>query len=294
MMQQPLVSICIPTYNGAKFLNEALDSIIIQTYKNLEVIISDDNSQDDTLTILEFFKRQTKLPTAIINHKPNGIGSNWNNCIKHAQGKYIKFLFQDDKLLPKCVEEMVLALQEHTDCKMVACQRSFMRMEEMSNSEIDLWIDRYKNLQLQFPNVEGDFQKITSSIFSQEWFKKSPLNKIGEPICVMFEKSLCDELGYFDESLKQILDYEYWYRVLAKYPILIIKKDLVSFRIHESQATNVNRSKKIRDYEIYDELLYKDYYDLLHPILQYQLRLKFHKPTLLWNRAKCNFKSAFK
>jgi glycosyltransferase involved in cell wall biosynthesis len=294
MIEKPLVSICIPTYNGASYLQEALDSVSAQTYKNIEVIISDDKSVDATLEILERFCESVNIPVYIYQHQPAGIGANWNNTIEKANGVYIKFLFQDDILYPTCVEEMVTTILQHDDCKMVACQRDFIRMQEMNDPDIDEWIQRYKNLQHQFPAVEGDFFKVTKKMFAQEWFKTSPLNKIGEPICVLFERALVDELGCFDEKLEQILDYEYWYRVLAIYPIVIIKKDLVSFRIHKTQATNVNRSKKIIDYELYDELLYRGYYKLLHPILQYKLRLKFHKPTILWNKIKRKFKFLFK
>ena len=105
--EHPLVSICLPTYNGETFLNEALDSIKSQTYPNLEVIVSDDASSDGTLRIIEEFKATVAFPVQVFNHEPQGIGANWNHCMKHAKGIYIKFLFQDDVLYPECVTEMV-------------------------------------------------------------------------------------------------------------------------------------------------------------------------------------------
>jgi glycosyltransferase involved in cell wall biosynthesis len=91
-----LISICIPTYNGENYILEALNSIKNQSYKNIEVIISDDNSNDKTLEICEKFKSEVDFPVYIYNHLPNGIGSNWNNCILKSKGDYIQFLFQDD------------------------------------------------------------------------------------------------------------------------------------------------------------------------------------------------------
>ena len=84
-----LISICIPTYNGENYILEALNSIKNQSYKNIEVIISDDNSNDKTLQICEKFKSEVDFPVYIYNHLPNGIGSNWNNCILKSKGDYI-------------------------------------------------------------------------------------------------------------------------------------------------------------------------------------------------------------
>jgi glycosyltransferase involved in cell wall biosynthesis len=87
-----LVSICIPTYNGKKYLNEALESVKSQVYKNIEVIISDDNSTDSTLEICNKFKHEVDFPVYIYSHKPSGIGANWNYIIEKANGDFIKFL----------------------------------------------------------------------------------------------------------------------------------------------------------------------------------------------------------
>ena len=103
----PLVSICIPTCNGFQFIGEALLSAVNQSYPNLEIIVSDDHSRDDTLKIINEFESKTAIPFHIYNHKPDGIGSNWNYCAQKANGEYIKFLFQDDTLEPDCIEKMM-------------------------------------------------------------------------------------------------------------------------------------------------------------------------------------------
>src|SRR5690606_24488463 len=88
----PLVSICIPTYNGAAYIAEALESAIHQTYPHLEIVVSDDASTDATLAIVERFKSKTHIPVSVYHHVPKGIGANWNHCVKQANGAYIKFL----------------------------------------------------------------------------------------------------------------------------------------------------------------------------------------------------------
>src|SRR6056297_3323741 len=105
-MESSLVSICIPTFNGQEYIEQALRSAINQTYKNIEIVISDDDSSDSTLQIVKRVKDSTTVPLKIIKHTPTSIGSNWNNCIKESSGKYIKLLLQDDILESNCVEKL--------------------------------------------------------------------------------------------------------------------------------------------------------------------------------------------
>ncbi len=287
-----LVSICIPTYNGEAFIKDALGSILIQDYKHLEVIISDDNSSDNTLQIVEKFRQETKLPVYIFNHKPNGIGANWNNCIKQANGEYIKFLFQDDVLLPKCISMMVNLLTNNPELGLVACKRSFI-VEQKLDELINNWINKYKNLQIQFEN-NNPITFLDESLFYRQDFLSSPLNKIGEPTTTMFRKNIINAVGFFDENLVQILDYVFYYRLLKHYPIAIINQELVAFRIHKTQATNVNRKKKINDYKLYHKILYSEFYSYLNPRIQSQLASEFSIFTKIKDLSRRAYRKIFR
>lgn len=274
MSSLPLVSICIPTYNGSAFLQEALASVIVQTYTNLEVVVSDDMSTDGSWELLERFRESVPFPVHLHKHDPQGIGANWNNTIRKAQGKYVKFLFQDDVLKPTCVEKMVNFLESNPGYGLVACKRDFI-IEGTQTNEIDRYIDKYSNLQQQF-----DFKEVVltldSSLFKRDDFFMPPKNKVGEPPTVMFPKVIVDEIGFFDEDLKQILDYVFYYRVLKKYPIAIINETLVKFRIHEQQATNLNRFIDIPDYKMYDKIIYNEFKHLVNHKHRLRLNKKYH------------------
>ena len=272
----PLVSVCVPTFNGYQYIAEALQSIEHQTYQNIEIIVSDDASTDGTLEILETFKNQADIPVHIFHHLPNGIGANWNNCLKHASGKYIKFLFQDDVMLPGCLEEMISVFEQYPKVAMVASKRDFIIETRMKTDQINQWVATYGDLQAHMHLPPQDIHILDKAIFGLPTFYASPLNKVGEPSVVMFKKDIISKVGYFDKNLKQILDYEYWYRILKKHPVAIINKPLVKFRLHQNQATNVNRNQNIDDYQYYEQILYKDYYSLLHPKVKKRLYLKFH------------------
>src|SRR5690554_5086702 len=257
-----LVSVCIPTYNGASYLWEALDSVKVQTYPHIEVIISDDASKDETLAIAERFKTEVEFPVKIVSHKPTGIGANWNNAIKHATGEYIKFLFQDDVFAPGCIEEMVDLFSQHSELELVGCKRDFI-IEGERLPRIDEWIGKYGNLQAQFEKGEA-ITFLDSSLFGREDFMRTPNNKIGEPPTVMFRKSIVNEVGLFDQSLKQSLDYVFYYKILKNHSAAIINKPLAKFRIHDQQATNVNSQRKISDSRTYEEILHEEFFPLLH------------------------------
>ena len=255
-MTQHLVSICIPTYNGEKYLQEALGSVKSQTYKNIEVIISDDNSKDNTLKICQNFKDKANFPVYIYHHTPQGIGENWNHCIEKSNGNYIKFLFQDDTLEDKCVEIMMSYLIKN-NLEIVFCKRNIIANLNEENQN-NVWIEKFGDLQKGINLHFLDFYifKKKNLILLGDKYKTS-YNFLGEPVASLFSKKLYYKTGKFSNHLKQILDLEYWIRVLRNYPIGIINQKLISFRIHQEQTTSKNTLNKVNEEEIIDKFLYR-------------------------------------
>lgn len=263
-MSISLVSICIPTFNGEQFIVEAMESAIKQSYANLEIVVSDDASKDATLQLIEQFKEKTKIPIHIYHHLPNGIGANWNNCLKSAKGVYIKFLFQDDVLQPTCIEEMVQVLEQNKHIGLVASKREFMVEASHATEETNKWIQGFGDLQAALNlQMKNEMRILDKKLFKSDLFLENPKNKVGEPSVVLFKKKLVEKIGYFREDLKQNLDYEFYYRILKKQQIAVLEKKLVKFRLHQQQATNVNKGND-DDYVKYDKIIYKDYFWFLN------------------------------
>jgi len=276
-----LVSVCLPMYNGSQFLKEALTSIAAQTYPNIELIVSDDASSDNGLEIVSRFRESVNFPVEIFKHTPQGIGANWNHCLEKSSGVYIKYIFQDDILKPTCIEEMVEAFENNARLGLVSCKRSIIVEEGSDPLKIQDWKSKYGNLQKQFETNYSKDVLLTKKIFRRKDFFKTPLNKIGEPSLVLFRKSIVEEMGCFNEDLKQDLDYEYWYRILRKYDILILGQELASFRIHLNQATNVNELKGADDSYAFAKILYNDFFQYLHTDKQHELKMQFD-PLFEW------------
>lgn len=271
----PLVSICIPTYNGATYIEEAMQSAINQTYPNLEIIVSDDASKDDTLAIIQSFISQTKIPITIVTHNPQGIGANWNNCIRHSQAQYIKFLFQDDVLLPHCIETMMTMAIQYPNAGLIYSKRTFI-YEELS-SEIEKFIAYYGPIHTHWYNLEVKQGVMSGRTYLKDKaFLNSPKNKIGEPTNVLLKMECFDAVGYFSEILEQTLDSNYWYRVMKKFDIAFVDEVLVKFRLHANQASSINKKRELPD----NLLMYKAYYDnlfwCLHPKCQLKLLKLYH------------------
>ncbi len=268
----PLVSICIPTYNGNEFIREALKSALAQTYSNTEIIISDDRSSDGTVKTVKEILKKTKIPYKIIDHIPSGIGANWNNCVQNSKGKYIKFLFQDDTLEPDCISKMVELAEADDEIGLVFSKRNFICKNK--SREFDKWIEKYSNLHIHWKNLKQinsgrDLLKGCSNLL------KDPKNKVSEPPAVLLRKDIFSKTGYFNENLIQVLDYEFWYRVFKSYKIGFIDECLINFRLHQKQTTQKNKGNS-SDYSVYERLLYKNLFWQLHPKVQKYLLINYN------------------
>ncbi|KKP65148.1 MAG: Glycosyl transferase family 2 [candidate division WS6 bacterium GW2011_GWE1_34_7] len=115
----PLVSVVIPVHNGEKYIKEAIDSCINQTYKNIEIIVVDDKSEDDTLKILKGYgKKITVIPV----EKQNGLGNVINIGIRASKGKYIARMDADDVMYPTRIEKQVEYLESNPKCVAIGGQ----------------------------------------------------------------------------------------------------------------------------------------------------------------------------
>ena len=234
---QPLVSICIPTYNGENFITESISSALSQTYPNIEIILSDDNTSDRTVHIAQDLQKQSPFEFSIFKHRQYGLAQNWNFCISQAKGKYIKFLFQDDILQPNCIEEMVYLAEEDQEIGLVFSPRQVFVTAEQSHYA-QLLVESIKDLHKSWSQL----QPIQSGqkLLQDPHILDHPINKIGEPSIVLIKKEVFDKVGLFNPELCQIVDVEMWLRIMSHYKIGFVNQVLSGFRIHPEQQTQRN------------------------------------------------------
>jgi glycosyltransferase involved in cell wall biosynthesis len=250
--QQPLVSVLIPTYQGEEFLEEALDSVLSQTYHNLEIIISDDGSVDRTLEIAKNFQLQSSIKFKILTHQRLGMIPNWNFCLSMAQGKYIKFLFQDDVITASCIKDMVQLAESDEDIGLVFSARGVLIARGVETNETCLNIIKdIENLHLAWSKLESI--QLGINLLKDPKFLDGCINKIGEPSTVLIRRNVFDILGDFDPNLCQLVDVDMWCRIMLQYKVGFINKTLSYFRIHFSQQTvqNHEEGKITNDYQFF-------------------------------------------
>src|SRR6476660_8884800 len=112
-MSEVKVSVCIPVYNGDRFIEAAIESVLDQTFKDFEIIIVDNQSTDNTVSLI---KKYTDPRIKFFQNDSNiGLIPNWNMAMSKASGEYIKILPADDLIYPQCLEWQVAILNNDTN-----------------------------------------------------------------------------------------------------------------------------------------------------------------------------------
>jgi glycosyltransferase involved in cell wall biosynthesis len=232
------VSICMPTYNGEKYIKQTIDSILNQSFKDYEVIFVDDGSTDDTCKIIESYNNKK---FRLIKEKNSGsMVKNWNRCFKYAKGEYIIFVFQDDLIAKDCLEKKVKLLDENPD--VVFCYSASSIINDEGNKIITR---RYFN-----KDTIIDGKDLISRSFNRGE------NIFGEPSNILFRKEICDKAGAFCDRLNYTPDLEYYLKIVKYGKVAYINEDLTNFRISSSSMTyNLfkNYNRIISDDEIFIE-----------------------------------------
>lgn len=250
-MTNPLISICIPTYNGDKYLAECLNTCLDQTFTNYEIVICDDGSSDKTISIIEQYKNKHPLIKFYKNEKNLGLVGNWNKCVELSSGEWIKFVFQDDYITKECLQEFFNGIDEST--VLMVSKRNFILPNKPSDDHINYYTNEVRTLENTTSYIGSLF---TSKLISKIAVQNICLNFIGEPSLIFFKKNIIKDVGLFNHSLKQICDLEFALRVASKYGLKYIPKKICAFRIHLDSTTSTNLSNKYFEMHNIEPLLF--------------------------------------
>lgn len=241
MSSQPLISICIPAYNAEKFIKETLESILNQTYQNLEIIITDDCSKDQTVSIINSFS--DKRIKFYQNEKNLGVEGNWNKTLQLATGNYCKMMGADDILYSNCISEQLNVFEnaENKDVVLVTSHKNVI------NQDGKLIMTR------KFPG-NGKYKGIKA-------LKKSlhrGTNVIGEPVAGLFRKEILEKSGYYSGENLYMIDMDLWSRMLKHGDLYVVENVLYAFRIStDSLSTNIGFAQ-VKLFNIFVDKLFAD------------------------------------
>ncbi len=217
--EYPKITIITPSLNQGQFIDATIRSVLSQEYPNLEYIIMDGGSTDNTLDILRSYSDRLQW----LSDKDTGQTNAINKGLRMSNGEIVAYLNADDLLLPGALRKIAETFMGHPETMWVTGR---CRIINENGQEVRRLITAYKNLWLLVQN--RSLLLITDYISQPATFLRADAYR---------------EFGDLDESLHYAMDYEYWLRLNAIYPLLVIPEYLAAFRIH-SQSKNINVGHK--------------------------------------------------
>ena len=231
MNQNQLVSVIIPVYNSEKYLAECIESVLNQSYRDIEVIAINDGSTDNSLQILEKYSDRI----TIINQKNQGLASALNNGINTMNGRWFKWFSPDDVMYPNAIETLVNVAK---DMKNTIVYSNWEMIDENSTHIRNFSESNYNDLVNSDFNIrllDGQVININTSIIPKQIFEDGCIfQKLEDPV---------------------LIDYDFFLRAALIHQVKfhLIEKSLVKYRISKSQLSHKTISKSLTNLNILRE-----------------------------------------
>lgn len=219
-MREPLVSVIIPNFNYARFLGEAIESVMGQTYTNIEVIVVDDGSSDDSLKVARSFGEKVRL----IEQENSGVSAARNRGIGGSTGELVAFLDSDDVWHSKKLEKQVALFQDNEGIGLVHC--GYVEIDDQDN--------RYNEY------TDGMAGDVASEMLKYE----RPVI-LGGGSAAVVRRSVLEDVGGFDPLVTPAEDWEFYFRCASVSKVGFIPEVLLSYRVHDKNAhSNIQKMER--------------------------------------------------
>jgi glycosyltransferase involved in cell wall biosynthesis len=218
MSTSPRISVCIPSYNAARFLPAAIDSALAQDYDDFEVVVSDDASADETSAVCARYDdprfRSAKAEGRL------GQAGNWNRCIELARGEYVILLHADDELLPGYLSRAAAMLDTNADAGLVHCA---VRHIDETGAPL--------SLQRLLDSNQVDREDV---ILRHLLLHGCVINPAG----VLVRRQAFDRAGPFTDRIVWGVDWHMWIRIALQWPVAYLAEPLALYREHSQSGTS--------------------------------------------------------
>ncbi|MFA5407239.1 MAG: glycosyltransferase [Bacilli bacterium] len=229
----PKVSIIIPVYNGSNYMKEAIDSALNQTYKDIEIIVVNDGSNDNGETEKIALSYGSKI--RYFKKENGGVSTALNLAISKMSGKYFSWLSHDDVYYPNKIEAQI----------------NYLIDNNLVNKNIILYADY---------DVINEKSKVFDKCFLDHNYlinkgEYSLLKRYINGLTLLIPKKAFDEFGLFNEKLRCVQDYDMWYRMSKKYKFIHMEGIFVKSRQHIGQVTFTNPNVSIEGNNLFIEMI---------------------------------------
>ena len=255
-----LVSVPVATYNSVDFIIETLESIYNQTYKEIELLISDDFSTDGTIEKVDEWIKQERVINRFVRIEfikvpaNTGISANCNRFIKACKSDWIKMIAGDDILLPNCIEDNMKFIAENPEAQIVFSQ---VRLYEGTFEEKNF----LKTIPKSFPD-----NMMNPSFTAQDQYKILLIaDRLHYMQSIILDKKAIEKVGGYDETNRLVEDYPMWLKLTSTgIRLHYFHKETVGYRMHSKATNNNGQDVLVKSSVINSYLIRKTY---AHPHL---------------------------
>lgn len=276
------ISVVIVTYNQEKFIADTLQSVLIQDVEDLEIIVADDGSSDNTSEIIYALQKKASNIKYVRSPINKGISSNFNNAFKEVTGEFIAIMGGDDLMIPGKLKKQLNALMNNP--KAVLCYHDAEAFESSTNQQLYLFSQKYS-----VPT------NISENLFFTNWFlKKKECKLCGSST---FARSAYYLQTYFDTKLFYLNEMLHGMENYAKQPhgeMIYINEVLCRYRIHDNNVTRKSRpyADSFEEYRVMCDTICDNYPNLKAKAKNYFNFYLFK--SLLFNYIPANEKTYYK
>lgn len=217
MIYKPKVSVIIPTYNNCHYITKAIESVLNQTYKDFEIIVVDDGSDDNTSSLISKYGRKLKY----FYQCNSGAASARNKGINESKGEYISFLDSDDYFYEDNLLKKIAFLERNLGIGLVFSDWNYV-------DEIGNYLNKGS---LHFHYAQ---KKLSGLIFGELLYKR---NFIATPT-VIIRRYVLEDIGLFDPTIPSQEEYDLWLRISSKYSSYYINEPLVNVIVHAGSLSS--------------------------------------------------------
>ena len=215
--RMPKVSVCMPAYNTAPYVSQAIASVLAQRFEDFELVVCDDASSDETLDVCRQYE-DARLRIECSEHRL-GQSGNWNRCIELARGEYVMLLHADDELLPGCLEQTAAVLDANDDVGLV-----HSTVQHVDETGDPLTLQQLLDYEL----IDRD-----ELILRRLLLEGCIINPAG----VLVRRSAFAAAGPFTDQIVWGVDWHMWTRIALRFPLAYLPQPLAIYRQHLSSGT---------------------------------------------------------
>ena len=222
----PKVSVIIPVYNREQYVAEAIESVLAQTFQDIEIITIDDGSFDRSSEILAAYAKRYPKKIHYLEHeyhRNRGVSASRNLGILYAKGEYVAFLDADDLWCSEKLQRQVRILESHPNVGFVSCSLSVI--DESGKPTIAMY-----GTEILGTNLPNGVSTAFEALFSRE-------TTLGLGSTLLIRKSILFEVGLFDEDLHHGEDLVMSDKIAYLYPVYFFHQAFVKYRVHASNAS---------------------------------------------------------